>query len=843
MRNGESSTSKLEKFLSLERRQNFQDRAVMGGLEESLRRWAKEAGEESPADQQPIIEEIASFFVGYGRRDGAGRAQAVEAALSRLSGLKAMASSGQDSGLLVEASQASQRQTQEGPPTYRVRPAEDGRPIVPPRPRPVGLDSPVTVLSGVSGAYSGKLRRLGIEHIRDLLFLFPRRYNDYTRIKLVRDLRAGQVETVVGTIWEISKSQTKSGKLIVKAIVADESGTIEAVWWNQPYLLNTLTRGKQVVLSGKVDYFLGRLTFASPEWEFLETPELIHTARLAPVYPLTEDLGERWLRRLQSRTVARWAAELVDYLPDSVRARQDLLDLGTALCQIHFPDNWESLARARRRLAFDEFFLLQLGVLAKRRDWQEGQLVTPMKVDPEVVQGFVDSLPFALTKEQKRALGDILDDLARPVPMARLLQGEVGSGKTVVAILAMLVAVANGYQSAMMAPTEILAEQHYRTIQGVLQAIGSKVDQAAQARLLTGSLAKAEKESLREDIGQGRVNIVIGTHALIQEGVDFQSLGLAVIDEQHRFGVMQRLRLASKGGRPHLLVMTATPIPQTIALTIFGDLDISTIAELPPGRQRVKTYFLEPRQRERAYNFIRSQVEKGRQAFVICPLIEESETQEARAAVQEFERLQREVFPDLRLGLLHGRMKSQEKDSVLQGFRQGLVDVLVSTPVVEVGIDVPNATVMLVEGAERFGLAQLHQFRGRVGRGTLESCCVLLSDSNEPEAMERLRIIEDTYDGFSLAEKDLELRGPGQFFDRSQVGLNGEEGRLGEFSGVRQSGRWELRAARVSDVAILELARREAQAVFQQDPKLSLPEHRLLAQKVTDFWQKAGDLS
>jgi ATP-dependent DNA helicase RecG len=410
--------------------------------------------------------------------------------------------------------------------------------------------------------------------------------------------------------------------------------------------------------------------------------------------------------------------------------------------------------------------------------------------------------------------------------MSRLLQGDVGSGKTVVATAAMLLTVASGSQAVMMAPTEILAEQHYRTITDLLANLELRGGLSQLSiRLLIGSLKQAEKERIRQEIASGEAQIVIGTHALIQEGVKFKDLALAVIDEQHRFGVLQRASLRQKGVSPHVLVMSATPIPRTLALTIYGDLDISCIDELPPGRKEIKTRWLLPTERERAYAFLRSQIEKGRQAFIICPLIEESEKIEAKAAVEEHRRLQEEVFPDLKLGLLHGKMRAEEKEAVMGKFYRGELDILVSTSVVELGIDVPNATVMLIEGAERFGLAQLHQFRGRVGRSEHQSYCILLSDSPTPESVERLRAIEETQDGFALAEKDLEIRGPGEFF------------------GTRQSGLPDLKLAKLGDVKTLEIARAEAKALFQEDPELSKPEHRLLLRKLEEFWRGEGDLS
>ncbi|MBC8249792.1 MAG: ATP-dependent DNA helicase RecG, partial [Anaerolineales bacterium] len=469
--------------------------------------------------------------------------------------------------------------------------------------------------------------------------------------------------------------------------------------------------------------------------------------------------------------------------------------------------------------------LIQLGVQRQRHLWRS-EPGRPLTVDEELLGSFLQSLPFSLTSAQQRVLREIVNDLRQPYPMSRLLQGDVGSGKTVVAAAAMLLTVANGCQAVIMAPTEILAEQHYKTITELL------ANSPLETRLLIGSLTPSEKERIHEEAAAGEADILIGTHALIQESVEFKDLGLAIIDEQHRFGVAQRAALRQKGITteagpvcPHVLVMSATPIPRSLALTIYGDLDISVIDELPPGRREIKTRWLLPRERERAYSFLRSQIEKGRQAFVICPLVEESEKIEAKSAVEEYRRLQKMIFPDLKLGLLHGRLKGAEKEAVMGAFKRGELDIVVSTSVVEVGIDVPNATVMLVEGANRFGLAQLHQFRGRVGRGEHQSFCLLLSDSSTPQAQERLRAIESTQDGFALAEKDLELRGPGEFF------------------GTRQSGLPDLKLAGLGDVRILEQARTEAQALFSEDPDLAKPEHRLLARRVQEFWRSEGDLS
>jgi ATP-dependent DNA helicase RecG len=582
-----------------------------------------------------------------------------------------------------------------------------------------------------------------------------------------------------------------------------------------------------------VDQYLGQPTLQSPQWEPWSN-KLLHTGRLVPVYPLTAGLSARRLRTLVESVVDQCAPRLADFVTPAIRQRYDLLDLATAVRQMHFPEDWESLARARHRLCFDEFLLIQLGVLQQRLAWQR-QRSRPMAVDEVRLQAFVDALPFTLTSAQQRVLKEITDDLQLSCPMSRLLQGDVGSGKTVVALVAMPVAVMNGMQAVMMAPTEVLAKQHDQTLRAMLQEVRdragdrdpetARLASSPRVGLLIGSLTQADKDERHRQIAEGEIDIVVGTHALIQEGVTFKNLGLAIVDEQHRFGVEQRAALRQKGYNPHVLVMSATPIPRTLALTIYGDLDISAIDELPPNRQEVITHWLGPLERERAYEFLRGQVEQGRQAFIICPLIEESEKIEAKAAVSEYERLRDEIFPDSRLGLLHGRVRSAEKEQVMERFRTGEYDILVATPVVEVGIDVPNATVMLVEGADRFGLAQLHQFRGRVGRGEHQSYCLLLADSPSFEGEKRLGIIEATHDGFELAEEDLKMRGPGEFF------------------GTRQSGLPELKVAGLGDVRVLEQARKAALELSQDDPTLSKPEHRFLSQRVREFWQADTDLS
>lgn len=822
----------LSKILTLEKQREYDNKAVLGGLERLSDTWAPEAITQVDTKEERLtIEEVAGLLRRYpSLEDQAQRAALIEDVLNKVGGGPPSPAPNRE----ISVSPGRLETRVESPPDSGRTAARDSaqRAIPSPSPKPEpperpieGLHSPITKLPGIKRGYARRMANLGVETIGDMLELYPRRYDDYRSLKMINQLEYGEEITIIGTVWDTHARETRRGGTIVTSTLSDGTATIQATWFNQPWLADKLKPGSQIVISGKVDEYLGRLVFQSPEWEPLDK-HLVHTGRLVPVYPLTKGVTQKWLRRLMKQTVDYWTQRLPDHLPESSRERLGLPPLDNAVRQIHFPDSWDSLESARRRLAFDEFLLIQLGVLRQRRQWRS-QPGRPVLVDEELLRDSISSLPFALTEAQRKVLDEIINDLRQPVPMSRLLQGDVGSGKTVVALGAMLVTAADGGQTALMAPTEILAEQHHRSIGELIRNFPlAGRDPRFTVHLLTGSTPSAEREAIYQGIADGQVRLIVGTHALIQGAVEFRDLRLAVIDEQHRFGVQQRAALRDKGtGNPHILVMSATPIPRTLALTLYGDLDLSVIDEMPPGRQRIVTRWLSPVERERAYSFARSQIENGRQAFIICPLVEESEKVEAKSAVEEHARLQKVVFPDLRLGLLHGRMKAEEKDAVMRQFRQGELDILVSTAVVEVGIDVPNASMMLVEGANRFGLAQLHQFRGRVGRGKHQSYCLLLADASTPEAEARLRVISETNDGFELAEEDLKLRGPGEFF------------------GTRQSGLPDIKLAKLSDVRLLEVARKEAKDLFESDPELSQPEHRLLSRKLQAFWQGKTDLS
>ncbi len=804
-----SAWSDLERILQNEQKK-CDDHLVMGGLEKFSQTWL--AKQKSAGDPQRAAraEQIARALVGYTAAAPDTRAEMLARVLEMLN----------DDGAnepLAESTppDAFDDFEDDDVPT----PARKSKARATPSPTNLagyGFDASVTRLQNVGPAYAKKLQRLGIYTVGDLLFHYPRRYDDYSRLKTISQLMYGEEVTILATVCEAFTRQVRGGLMITTAVLADATGTIQATFFNQPWLQQQFKSGRRIVVSGQVDKDIGRLAFKQPAWEPL-SKELLNTARIVPVYPLTEGINNRWLRRLINQVAEYWAAQIADPLPAPIREREHLLDLPTALREIHFPTALDKMEAARQRLALNEFLLIQLGVLQQRKRWR-AQPGRALAVDEAQQRAFLASLPFQLTNAQRRVLGEILADVQCAAPMSRLLQGDVGSGKTIVAASAMLVAVANGAQAALLAPTEILAGQHFHTLQKILPA-------HVRVAHLVGGMKNSEKEAIRAQIAAGEIDVAVGTHALLQEEVEFQSLALAVIDEQHRFGVEQRAMLRAKGYHPHILVMSATPIPRTLALTIYGDLDLSIIDELPPGRQEIKTRWLLPAERERAYAFIRNQIGQGRQAFVICPLIEESESIDAKAAVEEYDYLSKQVYPDLRVGLIHGKLKPSEKDEAMQRLRDHELDILVATSVIEVGIDVPNATVMLIEGADRFGLAQLHQFRGRVGRGQHQSYCLLLAEKKESVADARLKVIEATQDGFRLAEEDLKLRGPGEFF------------------GTRQSGLPDLKIAKLSDASILERARKIAQDIFDRDPFLQAPEHQGLAHQVREFWKGKGDLS
>jgi len=672
------------------------------------------------------------------------------------------------------------------------------------------LLTPVQYLKGVGPARAAALSRLGIETVAGLLTHVPRRHEDRRHLTPLRDLVHGSETTVEATVAAVSQFRPRRGLVVVKAALIDDSGIAYAVWFNQSYLKQQLRRGMRALFFGKVERRGGEIRLQSPEFEPVEAgeEETWHTGRLVPIYPATEGLSQRVLRTLVRNALTRHAAEAEDILPEALRTGRRLPPLHDALWALHFPETMEAQQTARRRLAFEELLVLELGLLLRRR--VTAQTARPFHYAPgALVDRFVATLPYPLTAAQQRAIGEITADLRGPHPMSRLLQGDVGSGKTIVAVAALLVCVQGGYQGALMAPTEILAEQHYLSVRPLVESLGVRV------ALLTGGRSAAERGKIREAVRRGEVDIAIGTHALIEEEVGFARLGLVVVDEQHKFGVMQRARLRRKGFAPDVLVMTATPIPRTLALTLYGDLDVTVLDELPPGRRPVATHGRQALARPKVYEFVRRQIEEGRQAYVVCPLIEDSEKLQAKAAAQLAEELRREHFAGLTVGLLHGRMPPEEKDRVMDAVRAGRIQVLVATTVIEVGIDIPNASVMVIEDADRFGLAQLHQLRGRVGRGAHRSYCVLIASPTTDEGRRRMEVMVATGDGFRIAQEDLRLRGPG------------------EILGTRQHGLPDLRVANLlADLPLLEEARDVAAEIVQQDPGLRRSEHAGLREAV-----------
>lgn len=682
----------------------------------------------------------------------------------------------------------------------------------------------VMYVKGVGPKIAYKLNKLGIYTANDLMCYFPKRHVDYSSRTLIKDLNEGENTTVFGYIKSVSAFNTKNNLSVVKVTVADESGRLELSFFNAKSNRFTLERTKAqfpvnagIMLSGtvKLNNYSKKLTIDKPTYsimtgEFLESGSL-HLGRIVPIYPVCEDLSIKALRKAIYNAIELYKGYITNIIPEEIRERLGLLDKRIAVEQIHFPENMSSLERARFSLVFEELFLVQLK-LVRLREENSTQSALALKIQKDgLVQKFIESLPFELTGGQKKAVNEILNDLNSERPMARLLQGDVGSGKTVVACIMLLAGIENGYQGALMAPTEILAQQHYNNLIQWLTPMGLSVG------LFLGSQGKKVREKFQGDLRNGQTNIAVGTHALIQENIEFNNLGAIVVDEQHRFGVKQRNILRKKSQNPQMLTMTATPIPRTLAMTVHGDLDLTIIDELPKGRLPIKTTLTGSHRG--VYELIKQQIEAGRQAYVVYPLIEESETLSAKAATKEAEHLQKEVFPQFKIGLLHGKLKNDEKEQVMSDFKNKKYDILVSTTVVEVGVDVPNATVMVIENAERFGLSQLHQLRGRVGRSAIQSYCILVTATKSQETKERLNIMTQTNDGFVIAEKDLQIRGPG------------------EFLGTRQSGLPDLIISDiVKDAKILEMARMEA-IDFLKNNKL---ENYPLLQKVTSLQMFGG---
>lgn len=680
------------------------------------------------------------------------------------------------------------------------------------------LYSDISEIPKVGPTMARRIKSLGLNSVSDLLFYFPYRHDDFSQIIKINQVRPHEICTIKGKVQLITgrRSFRRRKMYITESLVADDTGSIKVIWFNQPYLSKILKPGDEIILSGKVTMDYLTPEFISPSFEKVKY-EQTHTGRIVPIYSLTTGLSQRQMRFFL-KSVLALAKNLNDFIPQEVLKTSRLLPLAQAIKQIHFPDSRDLLKKAENRLKFDELFLIQLQVLQNKIYLKKAQ-APKIKFLASVSKDFVKSLPFILTVSQKKTAWVILKDLEKPVPMNRLLEGDVGSGKTIVAVMAILNTIRNGFQVAYMAPTEILASQHFEKIKKFLKPFRLKIALLTHSFMESGG-RKIKKSSLIKKIKNGQIELVIGTHALIQEEISFKNLALVIIDEQHRFGVGQRKALRDRASSehqlmPHLLSLTATPIPRSLALTVYGDLDLSLITEMPAGRKKILTRVVGPEKRIKAYEFLRQQIKGGRQIFVICPLIEPSDKLGVKSVKQEYEKLKTEVFPDLSIGLLHGKLKTAEKEKVMNDFKNNKINILVSTSVVEVGIDIPNATVMMIEGAERFGLAQLHQFRGRVGRSIHQSYCFLFSENDSPKTLERLEALEKESDGFKLAEFDMKTRGPG------------------DFVGVRQSGLPDFRMASLSDVNLISQTRAAAKALIETDPELI--KYPLLKQKISEF--------
>jgi len=669
----------------------------------------------------------------------------------------------------------------------------------------IQFNTKISELSRVGRATATKLKKMGLETARDLLWHLPTRYEDFSEIKQIKDVAVNEITTVCGRVELIANRRSRLKKMnLTECLLTDDSGSIKIIWFNQPYLTKQLASGDQIYVSGKIDDNYYTLQFTNPHWEKVSNNQ-IHTGRIVPIYSLTFGLTQKQLRFL-IKQVTPLTNRLTEILPTQILKTYQLISLPHALKQIHWPQSQSSYLQAAKRLKFDELFFIQL-LQVKNKQELNAQIAPVIDFNEDKTKELVANLPFTLTNDQRKTAWEILKNIAQNNPMNRLLQGDVGSGKTVVAAIACLNCALSGLQAVLLAPTEILANQHWHTLQQTLKPFKLPIGLLSRSQRQTnlGEIKKITKKEIVKKLSAGELKIIVGTHALLQEKIDFKNLGLIVVDEQHRFGVEQRRNLKDKtpDNIPHFLSMTATPIPRTLALTLYGDLDISTIKQKPPGRKKIITKIIDNNNRHQTYQFIKTKIKAGGQVYVICPLIDESDKLGVKAATSEYELLSKKIFPDLKIGLLHGRLKGKEKNAIMDKFKNGITDILVATSVIEVGVDVPNATIMVIEGADRFGLAQLHQFRGRVGRSHKESHCFLFTDNLNPKTLTRLKAITTSNNGLELAEYDLKLRGAGEIY------------------GTRQSGLPDLKIATLDDLELIKQAKQAAQNLIKTSPDLS----------------------
>jgi ATP-dependent DNA helicase RecG len=788
---------KIIQVLSLEKDKGFQNSAVSGGLGKFIDFIEKQGNQNNI--QKDIIIHLISYFKSYVALSYKDREKSIDIILKWLS---------------ENPKTDSKNNLQD---VLKVFSISTNKSAAFPKMQDPAIYADIRSIKGIGDKNYKYFEKLGIKNIYDLLRYYPRRYQDFSKLKTISNIEYGEELTVTGIIkGKVYTRKSKRGNLRISEVsLTDSTGTLRLTWFNQPYIASQLVDGKSIVVSGKVDMYLGRFVMNNPEWEPFNSDQ-IHTNRIVPIYPATSGITQRQIRNIIKKNLDFWSAKLKEFFPDHIIENENFPTISKAISQIHFPESENFLRSSQKRFAFEEIFFLQLGVLLQKEKLQSDH-ARKFSLPRELINDRIKLLPYVLTSAQVNAIEDIENDLISGRPMHRLLQGDVGSGKTVVAKFAIESVIGNGSQAAFLAPTSILVEQHFNTLSKLLIDSGSI--SSDEIVLLIGQTPHKEKENILCELKTGKIKCVIGTHALLEEPVEFYDLQLAVIDEQHRFGVNQRKALRSKGDNLHLLVMTATPIPRSLALTVYGDLDVTTIDEMPPGRKPVKTLLFNQSERKKAYGFIEEQVNNGFQAFIVYPMIDSEEEEEIyKSAVKEYRRIQKSIFPDFKIGLMHGRLKQSEKDRIMSKFRSHQYDVLISTTVIEVGVDIPDATIVLIESANYFGLAQLHQIRGRVGRNKEDSLCILIPANDEAIENERLIAMTQLNDGFELAEVDLKFRGPG------------------EFLGTRQSGYAGFKFANIFDIKLIESSRKQVQYIIRHDAKLEHLDHQLLREELYNHW-------
>ena len=789
--------NKIKLVLSLEKDKGFQNSAVSGGLSKFIG-FIEKQGEQNNIHRD-IITPLINYFGSYATLPYKDREKSIDVILDWLSEDPKTGSKNNFQDVLSVISTSNNKSD---PFCGMQDPA---------------IYADIRSIKGIGDKNYKCFEKLGIKNIYDLLRYYPRRYQDFSKLKTINSIEYGEELTVAGIVkGKIHTRKSKRGNLKISEIsLTDSTGSLRLTWFNQPYIASQLLDGKSIVVSGKVDMYLGRFVMNNPEWEPIDR-EQIHTNRIVPIYPATAGITQRQIRNIIKKNLDFWSTKLKEFFPNQIIKNENFPSVSNAIAQIHFPESENSLKSSQNRFAFEEIFFLQLGVLLQKKKLQENH-ARNFSLPKELINNRIMRLPYVLTSAQVNAIEDIENDLIAGKPMHRLLQGDVGSGKTVVAKFAIETVIGNGSQAAFLAPTSILVEQHFSTLSELLIDSGSiSSDEIA---LLIGQTPHKEKEYILRELKTGKIKCVIGTHALLEDPVEFRDLQLAVIDEQHRFGVNQRKTLKSKGDNLHMLVMTATPIPRSLALTVYGDLDVTTIDEMPPGRKPVKTLLFSHSDRKKAYDLIEEQIRNGFQAFIVYPMIDSVEEEEIyKSAVKEHRRIQKSIFPDFKIGLMHGRLKQSEKDRIMDEFRSHQYDALISTTVIEVGVDIPGATVVLIESANYFGLAQLHQIRGRVGRNKEDSLCILIPSNDNAIENKRLLAMTQINDGFKLAEIDLNFRGPG------------------EFLGTRQSGYAGFKFANLFDIKLIEASRKQVQYIINHDPKLEHTEHQLLREELYNHW-------